>query len=181
MRILTHHLTAIILALFISLLTAVSVLAHSISIIRTEPANGTLLAKSPAQVTAWFDEELDTTLSTMHLYDAVGRKVDGTEGSVDLNDPDHASLVMELTSPLEDGSYTVLWEVASASDQDVTQGSYRFSVGQISSDVREPQSNGLSVPVIVVIGMGVIIVAGAAFFMVKKDQTQEPTTGQVTD
>lgn len=116
----------LVLLMIGGLVTAVS--AHDAVITRSTPANGEVLDESPAQVVAWFAEELMSGDSTIAVFDAQGQQRDNGDGGVDLNDPDHASMVVSLP-PLPDGSYTVQWH-AVLLDGDASDGAFAFAVGQ---------------------------------------------------
>ena len=108
--------------------TAVSpVLAHAVELLRSNPANGTVLSQSPAEIRAWFGEEMQTGASTLQVFSAAGQRVDNGDGGVDLNDPDHASLVVSLP-PLPEGEYLVRWYVVLL-DEDASESSFNFFVG----------------------------------------------------
>lgn len=111
-----------------------------------------MLKQAPAQVTAWFSEELITGQSTLQVFDAAGRQVDKGEGGVDLNDPDHASMIVKLPA-LPDGAYMVRWQVV-LEDGDTTDGEFTFSVGEVppmatqtSASESAPTSDGFNWPV----------------------------------
>jgi methionine-rich copper-binding protein CopC len=104
-------------------------LAHAL-LVKSEPGNGAILAQPPAQVKAWFGQELDADFSTLQVFDAAGRQVDLGDGGVDLYDPDHASLVVSLPAALPNGPYRVRWSVVSVEDGDPTEGEFSFTVGQ---------------------------------------------------
>jgi copper transport protein len=112
-----------------TLLAAVvgTALAHA-ELIRSSPAAGERLAGSPTQITLWFNEELDTLKSEFQLYGADGRPVESVQGRVDLNDPDHASMV-GLISNLAEGGYTIHWRAVTIDDDGLTEGDIRFAVG----------------------------------------------------
>src|SRR5216684_1109358 len=59
---------------------------------------------------------------------AHGNQVDDGKGGVDLNDLSHKSMIVRLQSR-QPGTYTVKWKAVSSPDQEVTQGSFRFTVG----------------------------------------------------
>ena len=114
-----------ILLLF-SMATAVS--AHEAVLIKSDPANGEILIESPSEVRAWFEEELVSAESTLKVFSAQGAQVDNRDGGVNLNDPDHASMIVTMP-PLADGSYTVQWHVTLL-DGDTSDGAFAFAVGQ---------------------------------------------------
>ncbi len=105
-----------------------AVFAHAAVMTKSVPANGEILAESPSEVIAWFVEELLSGESALVVYDSQGVQVDNGDGGVDLNDPDHASMIVTLP-PLPDGSYTVQWHVALL-DGDATDGAFAFAVGE---------------------------------------------------
>lgn len=123
--------TMILVVLLAGMVTAVS--AHDAAIVKSIPANGDVLAESPSQVTAWFEEELIGGESTMRVFNAQGKQVDNGDGGVDLDDPDHAIMIVTLPE-LPDGSYTVQWHAALL-DGDATDGAFAFAVGEGQSVV----------------------------------------------
>jgi methionine-rich copper-binding protein CopC len=141
-----------------SSLTA-SVAAHDAAIIKSAPANGDVLDESPSEVIAWFAEELVSGESTITVFDTQGNQVDNGDGGVDLNDPDHASMMVTLPS-MPDGSYTVQWH-AVLLDGDATDGAFAFAVG-IGQPVSQPavpvkSQNGWS-PGLIIAAAGFILV-----------------------
>lgn len=122
-------LRTLALALLISAVLVVVATAHGL-LVRSDPEDGAVLEQSPAQVTAWYGEELDTSRSTLQVFDPGGRQVDNGDGGVDLNDPDHASMIVSLPVSLPDGTYLVHWAAVSAEDGDPTEGEFTFSVGE---------------------------------------------------
>lgn len=119
----------VLLLLALSLwLLAVPAAGHS-ELVKSQPEAGANLSQTPAQAIGWFSEELDTKTSTIQVFDAAQQQVDLGDGSVDLNDPDHASMIATLKNSLPDGVYTVHWTAVSAEDGDATEGEFTFSVG----------------------------------------------------
>jgi hypothetical protein len=86
------------------------------------------LDESPPEVIAWFAEELVSGESSITVFNTQGNQVDNGDGGVDLNDLDHASMIVTLPS-LPDGSYTVQWH-AVLLDGDATDGAFAFAVGE---------------------------------------------------
>jgi methionine-rich copper-binding protein CopC len=135
------HLSLV--ALMSALLVSVSLLAvtaaHAL-LVNSEPESGAMLAQSPRKVIAWYSEELETDLSSLRVFDGEGGQVDNGDGSVDLNDPDHASMIVTMPAALTAGAYTVRWTAVSADDGDETDGEFAFKVagseavsGQVSA------------------------------------------------
>ena len=115
-------LTVLLLATAVSLVSA-----HAVSLLRSDPANGSILNQSPAEIHAWFGEEMKTGVSTLQVFSAAGQRMDNGDGGVDLNDPDHASMVV-MVPPLPDGEYLVRWYVVLL-DDDASESSFNFYVG----------------------------------------------------
>lgn len=123
-----RNLTGIFLLILLLSSMAPAVSAHEAILIKSNPANGDILAESPAEVMAWFEEELVSAESTLKVFSAQGAQVDNRDGGVNLNDPDHASMIVTLP-PLADGSYTVQWHVTLL-DGDSSDGAFAFAVGE---------------------------------------------------
>lgn len=121
-----------------------AVFAHSAAVLKTEPANGAVLAESPPTVTAWFAEELASGESSLKVFDTSGQQVDNGDGGVDLNDPDHASMVVTLPA-LPNGSYTVQYHILLL-DGDASDGAFAFAVGEGESVVLPAEPVTDSVP-----------------------------------
>ena len=173
-------------------------LAHEVILTKSNPADGAVLDQAPAQVRAWFNEEMQTGESTLRVLDASGQLVDLGDGGVDLDDAYHASMLVSLPS-LPDGAYTVHWHVVLL-DGDASDGAFTFYIGEkpageavaasvdsappAAPDAPEPaapepvsspaaSSNGFPVA-LVALGLGVlIVVAGLATVVVRHRATAE--------
>lgn len=102
--------------------------AHSVELLRSDPPAGAVLPVSPAKVTAWFNEEAETSESWIRVFDATGKQVDAGDGGVDLTDAEHASMLVSVPEGLPEGSYEVRWRVVLL-DGDPTEGQFNFFVG----------------------------------------------------
>ncbi len=155
------------LLLFLSTFVLVFPVAAHSGLVRSQPSDGASLESSPAQVTAWFSEELDSQTSNIRVFDAQDRQVDNGDGSVDLNDLDHLSMVVSLP-PLPAGIYSVRWTAASAEDGDATEGEFTFKVtgGNVPGEVPESPA-GISLVLVVGIIVGAIILSVLAIIAVK--------------
>lgn len=109
------------------LLTFKAVSAHEVTFLQSNPENGAIVVQSPAQIRALFGEELQTGVSILQVFNTDGQRVDSGDGQVDLTDPDHASLVVNIPS-LQDGAYRVRWYIVLL-DGDASEGSFNFFVG----------------------------------------------------
>ncbi|MEP7189623.1 MAG: copper resistance CopC family protein, partial [Roseiflexaceae bacterium] len=115
----------LLLALVLALLLAAPVVAHA-NLLRSEPAAGALLDKSPPSLMLEFSEELDPSFSQTQLFDSQNQLVEPGPGEVDPTTP----RVLRLILPdLPKGSYTALWRVRSSIDGHISQGSLPFGVG----------------------------------------------------
>ncbi len=148
--------------------------AHEIEPVSASPAPGEILQQSPVQVRLVFEEEITEDGSSLQVFDTSGKQVDQGKGGVDLNDPQHATLIVKLPA-LAEGVYQVKWKIT-LSDGDASQGEYRFGVGNVtipSSPASEapagqqPASSGPS-PVVwgtATIGAILVVLIGVYFSM----------------
>lgn len=101
--------------------------AHLVELLASFPENGMILSQSPEVITAVFNEEMQSSTSNIQVFDADGNQVDNGNGGVDLNDPNHASMLVNVPA-LAGGAYTVRWQVVLL-DGDATAGAFNFFVG----------------------------------------------------
>ncbi len=93
--------------------------------VKSSPRAGAVVAESPAEVRAWFSEELAVKPSTLRLYDAHNKVL--ATGGVDPKISKHD--VMRLAvAHLSAGAYLVRWHAVAADDNKATDGSFRFSI-----------------------------------------------------
>jgi len=114
-------------ALLAAILFVTTAAAHTTTVVKSNPANGAVVAGNLTQVTAQFSEELETKLSRIQVLDASGQHVSEGLGKVDLDDPDHKTMAALLSAPLHDGVYTVQWHVL-LTDGDASDGKFQFTV-----------------------------------------------------
>jgi len=94
------------------------------------PAVDATVAQVPSQVVCMMSEEIDTKLSTISVWDANDVQVDKKDAHVDLNDPDHKTLIVSLDpSSIKDGVYTVKYHTVTPDDAGVTDGTFQFVAG----------------------------------------------------
>jgi methionine-rich copper-binding protein CopC len=145
------------------------VLAQSIQVIRTIPADQSVIDKSPGRAQIWFSARLDATRSTLSVYNDKGRQVDLGSGGVDASDPDLASLVVILPH-LANGIYSVHWHAVFA-DGASGDGQYTFTITSAVMSTppiaanTEPtnRSSRLSLSLLLA-GMGVFVVVLSVVF-----------------
>ncbi|WP_426594675.1 copper resistance protein CopC [Cellulomonas sp. McL0617] len=112
------------LAFLILALGAPAAEAHAL-LLRSDPVNGSVVARAPQAVTLWFDEEISQPLSSARLVDQDGATVGGIR-----NKHGADAKVLTLTLPrLGMGTYGVLWQVLAADDGHTSSGTVVFTVG----------------------------------------------------
>lgn len=162
--------------------------SHSIELVKSEPQAGAILSTPPQQVKAWFNEEMQTGESTLRVVAEDGTQVDLGDGGVDLSDPEHASILVNLPQNLPDGLYAVRYHVVLL-DGDSTDGQFYFFVGdqttgsaklagvQPSASQAETGTGtgggllGTSGLLIAVGGIGLLVVAGILLFASRRKNT----------
>jgi methionine-rich copper-binding protein CopC len=120
-----------VLLLSLTLLAAPAVAFAHAELLESDPAAGTDVKQSPERVIARFSDELQPAGSNLTVVDGQGRQVSTGTGGVDLNDPDHTSMIVVLPPGLRPGTYTARW--IAVSDRDghqghETRGSFTFTV-----------------------------------------------------
>jgi copper resistance protein C len=113
----------IVLVLFIVLGGAAQLKAHAF-IEHAEPAAGSTVQTSPAEIKIRFTEKLEPAFSSIQVFDGSKKEVDKRD--VHLDHSDGALLHVSLPQ-LGAGTYTVTWRVVSV-DTHVTNGSFTFRV-----------------------------------------------------
>lgn len=137
-------LSAMLVALIIMTLSVTMAAAHTATVTQADPAAGSTIAKSPAQVMAQFSEEVVSQGSTLKVLDASGKQVSQGDGKLDLNDPNHQIMFAALPNPLPDGIYTVQYHVV-LTDGDATDDSYQFTV-ESTADPAALQATATTAP-----------------------------------
>jgi methionine-rich copper-binding protein CopC len=103
------------------------------------PAVDATVAQVPGQVVCVMSEEIDTKLSTLSVWDAGGVQVDKRDAHVDLNDPDHKTLIVSLDpAGMKDGIYTVKYHTVTPDDGGVTDGTFQFVAGSAATSAQPP-------------------------------------------
>ncbi|MEU8654333.1 copper resistance protein CopC [Streptomyces sp. NPDC048737] len=94
----------------------------------SDPAQGTVVEKAPAQVSLTFSEQVSAGADSVRVLDPKGRRVDTGEPSA----VGATTYAVRLHSGLPDGTYTVTYQVVSADSHPVA-GAYTFSIGAPSA------------------------------------------------
>ena len=98
--------------------------AHA-DLLSSDPAGGSTLATAPTELRLTYSEAPDPTLSAVALLNSGASPVATGTPQVD----GRTTLVVPITDPLADGTYTVTWRVVSVDDGHVTAGAFAFGVG----------------------------------------------------
>jgi methionine-rich copper-binding protein CopC len=98
-------------------------LAHA-ALVKTEPPRRAIVAKAPAQVQLWFNEEIESAYASLVVLDTGKNPV--TEAKPQLASNDLKSIVLPLPE-LAPGKYSVRFRVLSL-DGHVIQSSFDFTV-----------------------------------------------------
>jgi copper transport protein len=126
-----------LLAMVGVLAVASPALAHA-TLVSTSPADGVVLARAPARVSATFDEPVGVSTDSLEVFAPNGDRVD-TGGTAHGRQPE--SITVALQPGLGKGTYTVGWHVISA-DSHPVQGAFTFSIGAPSSTAVNPAALG---------------------------------------
>ncbi len=130
LRKLLARLALVIVALLTVLAPAQIASAHAI-LLTSEPAPSAVLDQSPTEIALFFNEFVDTVFGKVRILNSSGNVVQTVKP---VHDASNQSIVRAPISPLEPGTYVVVWRVASA-DSHPVQGSFAFQIGNISTDV----------------------------------------------
>jgi len=142
---------ALVLAAMGMLATAGTALAHA-TLVSTSPADGAIVARAPASVSATFDEAVGVSPGSLQVLAPDGRSVDAGPAA-------HGSTPQQITVRLQpglrDGTYTVGWHVISA-DSHPVHGAFTFSVGAPGSTTVNAASLGQSSSALVTVVFAVV-------------------------
>jgi copper transport protein len=127
---------ALIAACFSVLFPAGSASAHA-GLEESEPKPSSWLATSPTEVVLYFDEPVGVVFARIQILDQDGNEVFETRPT---RDEDDHTIVRANIDKLGDGTWVVVWRIASA-DSHPVQGSFAFSIGTSSSDVTRILNN----------------------------------------
>lgn len=122
---------AVLLAAAIAVVASGAASAHA-SLVKSQPAPGSVLATAPSEVRLWFDEDVDPNFSEIQVLDKSLARVDNN----DLKPvPGDTKQLLITLKPLSDGTYTVAWKALSSTDGHITRGNFAFSVGNVTGPV----------------------------------------------
>jgi copper transport protein len=129
--------TAVLAAGLCALVVVPGAAAHAV-LLETQPPDDAVVETSPRQVMLTFDEQVESALGSIRVYDTNRSRVDaGT-----ILRPVPAEVAVALEGALPQGTYTVTWRVISA-DSDPISGAFVFHVGAPG-----PQPKGIAAEVL---------------------------------
>ncbi|MFE9626768.1 copper resistance CopC/CopD family protein [Streptomyces sp. NPDC006527] len=135
----------------------------------SDPAQGAVVDKAPAQVSLTFSEQVSTSGDSLRVLDPKGARVDTGKPS----NVSGTTYAVKLHSGLPDGTYTVTYQVVSADSHPVA-GAYTFSIGSPSETSVSVSDQGAGGGVVGgLYGVGryvsyagyIVMVGGAAFVL----------------
>jgi copper transport protein len=136
MRVRSTWLIALIAICLSIVMPAGSASAHA-GLEESEPKPSSWLASSPTEIVLYFDEPVGVVFARIQILDQDGNEVFETRPT---RDEDDHSTVRANIDKLGDGTWVVVWRVAS-SDSHPVQGSFAFSIGTSVSDVTSILNN----------------------------------------
>lgn len=125
MRLLLRSAALVVGATAAMLLLAQPASAHA-DLVRSDPADGGVLAHAPSVARLWFSEEISPGFSSARVVDRTGATVSGARAQVGGGDP--RQLTVELPR-LGTGTYGLVWRVLAEDDGHRTGGVVVFTVG----------------------------------------------------
>ncbi|MBQ1096437.1 copper resistance protein CopC [Streptomyces sp. b94] len=162
-------LVLLLLAAACALLAGAGPASAHAALTGSDPGQGTVVDKAPAQVSLAFSESVSMDDDSLRVLDPKGERVDdgrpsGTGGT---------TYTVKLHAGLPDGTYTVTYQVVSADSHPVA-GAYTFSIGapsETSVSVNGTEAGGGAVGWLYGLGRYVsyagftVLVGGAAFVL----------------
>jgi copper transport protein len=118
---------ALPLALILTLIFPATASAHAI-LLRSDPAQDSVLSIPPQQVRMWFSEDLNSTFTTADVINGARERVDNHDAHISPNDTKEMDLTLKLNLP--PAVYIVVYRTQSAADGHILTGSFIFSVAR---------------------------------------------------
>ena len=144
-----------------SFLMVRSVEAHA-EVSQSYPAEGDTVPNGLREIAITFTEDVSIDQSTAEVLGPTGATLDGTVSAVDRA---NRRLLRITTPPLATGAYTVKWRVVTEDDNAITNGGIHFSVTD-----QAPSNNAMDlVPVVLLVA--ILLLAGAAYLIVRRRST----------
>jgi methionine-rich copper-binding protein CopC len=128
---------AVVVSLAVAALTFQMAGAHA-TLVSSNPPADSVIPETPDEIRVTFDKELDSELSSIELVNATGSTI--ADGGVDLDDPDRASMTIDLPDDIPPGEYTVHWTVVESEEPEEheVEGEYIFSIDPTATPTSSP-------------------------------------------
>lgn len=128
---------ALVVAMGIAMLS-VQLAGAQATLVTSDPPAESVLSTTPDEVRLTFDKEIDAELSSMEIVNSTGSAV--AEGEADPDDPDRASMVVDLPDSVPPGDYTVSWIVVEADEPErhEVEGEYTFRIDPTATPTSSP-------------------------------------------
>lgn len=104
-------------------------------LLRSEPADNSVLSESPPEIKLWFSEAVVTTYNQVQLLTITGEQIPVVTSP---QNPENPAVLSYRVPTLQAGIYTVNWKVISAVDGHLSSGYFVFRLGETTpaADVR---------------------------------------------
>ncbi len=112
-------------------------------IVRSIPADRTVVTRAPNTVQVWFSEGLEPKFSKIEVFNQRGEQVDPGDGGTD--EQNNAKLVVSLPSSLPQGAYLVKLRPVFTSDGHAVDDTLVFWIGERVGDFNESGSGNTAV------------------------------------
>jgi copper transport protein len=123
----------VLVTVLVGLLASTIASTHA-ELLRSEPAQGSVLSAPPRQVQLSFSEPVETVPDAIVVKAADGTRIDRGEAAVSPGDRSSMAVNVELRTR---GTYTVVWRAISADGHPIN-GSFLFSFGEADGAARAP-------------------------------------------
>ncbi len=123
---------AVPLALCLTLLFPAIASAHAI-LLRSDPANDSVLSIAPKQVRMWYSEALNPEFSTAVVVNGENKRVDNRDAHVSSSDQTEMDVTLQPNLP--PAVYIVIWRTDSSVDGQILRSSFIFSVANADGTV----------------------------------------------
>jgi copper transport protein len=141
-------------------------------IVRSTPADRSVLARAPNQVQIWFSEGIERDFSTIEVVNQSGERVDLGDGGVD--ERNSAKLVVSLPGDLPPGAYLVKMRPVFTSDGHAVSDTLVFWVGEQVGEVDAESAANTALPlealwrVLVTLSLTVMLGTVAVYVLVMR-------------
>ena len=125
MRILLRSIALVLGGAAAMLMLAQPARAHA-DLVRSDPPDGSVLARAPSVARLWFSETISPRFSSARVVDHTGATITGSH--VDAGGGDPTQLTVELPN-LGTGTYGLVWRALAEDDGHTTRGVVVFTVG----------------------------------------------------